>query len=32
MDMDDTRDADYGAYYNQKRPLHSAALEWRTGI
>lgn len=32
MDIDDVRENDYGAYYNQKRPLYSAALNWRSGI
>ncbi|MGA2489913.1 MAG: DUF3800 domain-containing protein [Anaerolineales bacterium] len=27
VDMDDTRKAEYGAYYNKKRPLTRAALE-----
>jgi hypothetical protein len=29
-DIDDKRKADYGVYYTQKKPLNSAALEWRT--
>ena len=32
VDMDDKRKADYGAYYNQRRPLNAAALKWREGI
>lgn len=29
QDIDDTRKADYGVYYSQKRPLTAAALSWR---
>lgn len=32
IDMDDRREAGYGTYYTQKRPLNAAALEWRQGI
>lgn len=32
MDVDDVRENGYGTYYNQKRPLDSAALSWRSGI
>jgi len=31
-DIDDTREAPYGVYYNQKRPLTLAALEGRNNI
>lgn len=31
-DIDDKREAAYGAYYTQKRPLTAAALEGRQGI
>jgi hypothetical protein len=31
-DLDDTRDARYGVYYTQKKPLKSAALEGLPGI
>jgi len=29
QDIDDTREAGYGVYYSQKRPLNATALEWR---
>jgi len=29
-DMDDNREAGYGTYYTQKKPLNAAALKWRT--
>ncbi len=32
MDVDDKREADYGAYYSQEKPLARAALEERRGI
>jgi len=32
MDVDDTREAEYGTYYTQKRPLSLAALEDCQGI
>lgn len=28
-DIDDRREAGYGVYYTQKKPLNAAALEWR---
>ena len=28
-DIDDSREAGYGVYYTQKKPLNAAALEWR---
>lgn len=28
-DIDDTRKADYGVYYTQKKPLNAEALKWR---
>lgn len=28
-DIDDTREASYGVYYTQKKPLTAAALKWR---
>ena len=31
-DLDDTRQAQYGVYYTQKRPLTLAALEREAGI
>jgi hypothetical protein len=31
-DLDDTRQAQYGVYYTQKRPLTLAALESEPGI
>jgi len=30
QDIDDNREADYGVYYTQKKPLNTATLEWRT--
>ena len=29
QDIDDRREAGYGVYYTQKKPLNAAALEWR---
>ena len=29
QDVDDRRQADYGMYYTQKKPLNAATLEWR---
>ena len=29
QDVDDRRQAGYGMYYTQKKPLNAAALEWR---
>lgn len=29
QDIGDTREAGYGVYYTQKKPLNAAALEWR---
>jgi hypothetical protein len=31
-DIDDSREAGYGVYYTQKKPLNAAALEWRQKI
>lgn len=28
-DIDDTREAEYGVYYTEKKPLNAAALKWR---
>ena len=28
-DIDDRREAGYGVWYTQKKPLNAAALEWR---
>ena len=32
MDMDDTREADYGVYYNQRRPLTAESVAGSPGI
>ena len=29
QDIDDRREAGYGVYYTQKKPLNAATLEWR---